>query len=129
MASKTTRREFLKATTTAAVGATLGLPTILMAGQGRGKPRFAIVGAGGRGGANLESAARLGVVTAICDIDANTRAKAMAAHPDAATFDDFRSMIERMHKEFDGVVVSTPDHTHTPAAALALHFGKHVYVE
>jgi predicted dehydrogenase len=38
-------------------------------------------------------------------------------------------MMDTMHREFDAVVVATPDHTHTAAAALAMRHGKHVYVE
>jgi predicted dehydrogenase len=32
-------------------------------------------------------------------------------------------------KDIDAVTVSTPDHTHAPAAAMAIKMGKHVYVQ
>ena len=129
MAKKTTRRDFLKASTAAVVGATFGLPYIARAGQGTNKPRFAIIGAGGRGGSNIESADKNGIVTAIADIDLDTRVKALSTRPHAASFSDFRVMFDTMHKEFDGVVISIPDHNHAAAAALAMRHGKHVYVE
>jgi predicted dehydrogenase len=44
-------------------------------------------------------------------------------------FKDFRVMLEKMHKEIDAVVVSTPDHTHFAAAYLSMQYGKHVFVQ
>ncbi len=122
-----TRRDFLKTATMAA--ASLAVPTIVLGNQDRGKPRFAVVGVGGRGRNNMHSAIDNGVVTAICDIDHNTLVDRMKDVPRAATFTDYREMMDKMHTEFDAVVVSTPDHSHAPAAALAMRHGKHVYVE
>ncbi|MEX2243246.1 MAG: Gfo/Idh/MocA family oxidoreductase [Fimbriimonadaceae bacterium] len=129
MAKKTTRRDFLKTSTAVAVGATLGLPTIIKASQDKGKPRFAVIGAGGRGGSNLASAAQTGIVVAVAEVDLNTRIEVMKNHRDAASFEDYRTMLDAMHREVDGVVISTPDHHHAPAAAMAMRYGKHVYVE
>jgi len=36
------------------------------------------------------------------------------------TFTDYRKMFDEMHKSIDAVMVSTPDHTHGPAAAMAM---------
>src|SRR5690349_9783411 len=124
---KQTRRDFLK--TSAMAAASLAMPTIILGRQDKGKVRFACIGIGGRGGADLESAAKNGVVTALCDIDQNTLVETMKKYPGAATFTDYRSMIEKMHTEFDAVTVATPDHNHAAAAALAMRHGKHVYVE
>jgi len=38
-------------------------------------------------------------------------------------------MLETESEKIDAVVVGTPDHTHAPAAAMALRMGKHVYCE
>lgn len=133
MANKTTRREFLKSSTAAAVGLSLGLPAVSAATtrsrQGAEKPRFALIGVGGRGGAHVKSAAETGVIVAMADVDATTLGKAMADHPGAATFQDYRMMLDAMHAKFDAVVVATPDHQHAPAAAMAMRYGKHVYCE
>ena len=38
-------------------------------------------------------------------------------------------MLDKMEKEIDAIVVSTPDHTHFVATMDAMRRGKHVYVE
>jgi len=38
-------------------------------------------------------------------------------------------MLDKEHKNFDAVSVSTPDHTHAIAALAAMQLGKHVYVQ
>ena len=47
----------------------------------------------------------------------------------AKRFHDFRKMFDEMGKQIDAVVVGTPDHTHAPAAAMAMRLGKHCYCE
>ena len=44
-------------------------------------------------------------------------------------FADFRRMFDEAAKEFDAVVVATPDHTHAIIAAAALRAGKPVFAE
>ena len=38
-------------------------------------------------------------------------------------------MLEEMEKSIDAVTVSTPDHCHAPAAALAMRMKKHAFVQ
>jgi len=124
MAQKLSRRDLLKASAAVAVA-----PVIAHATHKQEKVRFGIIGVRGRGGSNLDSAAQYGSVVALCDVDATFRGEALAAHPDAATFEDFRQMLDAMHKQIDAVVVSTPDHMHAAAAAAAMRYGLHVYCE
>jgi predicted dehydrogenase len=42
---------------------------------------------------------------------------------------DFREMLTEMGGQIDAVTVSTPDHTHYPAAMMALKMDKHVYCQ
>ena len=47
----------------------------------------------------------------------------------AKTFSNYREMISELGDQIDAVVVSTPDHTHAPAAMTALNAGKPVYCQ
>ncbi|BET68199.1 Gfo/Idh/MocA family oxidoreductase [Opitutales bacterium ASA1] len=90
--------------------------------------RVAICGAGGRGMAAVDGLASENIV-AICDVDEARCAEAVAAHPQARFFRDYRKMFESMAGEIDAVTVSTPDHTHFQIAMAAIQHGKHVFVE
>lgn len=47
--------------------------------------------------------------------------------PFAKPFEDYRAVLDSA--DIDAVVISTPDHWHTPMAIAAVRSGKHVYVE
>ena len=67
--------------------------------------------------------------SALCDID-QKRLDAMAArHKEAKKYNDFRELLHELDSKIDAVVVSTPDHTHAPAAVTAMRLGKHVYCQ
>ena len=125
-----TRRDFLK--TTGATGAALTiLPSSLYGASASDKINTAHIGVGGMGASDLRSvSAHKNVnVVALCDIDTNMLGAASKIHTKAKTFSDFRVMFDKMAGEIDAVVVSTPDHTHAPAAMTALNHGKHVYCQ
>jgi predicted dehydrogenase len=92
------------------------------------KLNLAIVGCGNKGWHNVQELKSQNMV-ALCDVDANYLNKAAQAYPDATKHRDFRRMLDQNAKQIDAVVVSTADHTHAPATALALAMGKHVYCE
>ena len=91
---------------------------------------LAIIGAGGRGGDNLEALAATGAVNivAICDCDARQAGEAFKRYPSAARYSDWRRLLES-DMRLDAVVVSTPDHNHAVIATAAMRRGKHVYCE
>jgi predicted dehydrogenase len=91
--------------------------------------RFACIGVGGRGRANLETASKFGDIVALCDVDDQILGQAAAAHPAARKEIDFRKLLENSQDNFDAVVISTPDHTHAVIALMALRNGHHVYCE
>jgi predicted dehydrogenase len=68
-------------------------------------------------------------VAALCDVDSQRLQAASAKHPNAKTFADYREMLTKLGDSVDAVVVSTPDHTHAPAAMSALNLGKPVYCQ
>ncbi len=104
------------------------------AGSGRAekspneKLNIALIGAGGRGGANLAGVSSENIV-ALCDVDERRAAAAFDKYASARKFHDFRRMLDQMEKQIDAVVVSTPNHIHAPASAMAMRMGKHCYCE
>jgi predicted dehydrogenase len=87
-----------------------------------------VIGVNDRGAANLAGVAHENIV-ALCDVDESWSSKARDQFPKAAFFTDYRKMFDKIAKEVDAVVVSTPDHSHAPAASMAMNLGKHVYCE
>ena len=91
------------------------------------KLRVAIIGVGGRGGAQLKGLSGEQIV-AICDVNADHLARAAGMFPQARQFKDFRKVFDHA-AEFDAVAVSTAEHTHAFATLPALQLKKHVYCE
>ena len=96
--------------------------------------RIAGIGVDGKGHSDITQAGEFGDVVAICDIDderCNKTYKDLNEgdkhHP--KKYFDFRKMLEEMGKNIDAVTVSTPDHTHSVAAVMAMKMGKHVYCQ
>lgn len=123
------RRHFLKGS--AAATALLTLPKFAIGQEGAPPSRklnLAFIGAGGIAGVALDGCQGENYV-AFADVDDARAAGTYKKYPDAKRFRDFRVMLEKMHKEIDAVVISTPDHIHFSAAYLAMQLGKHVYVQ
>lgn len=87
--------------------------------------RIGVIGVSGRGGANL-AGVRSEEIVALCDADAGRLRGAAAGFPRAATFIDWREMLEQ---DLDAVVISTPDHQHAPPTTRALAKKLPVYCE
>jgi predicted dehydrogenase len=121
-----TRREFV-GTALSAAGLVAGAPALLRGQNLNNRLNLAIIGAGGRGAANLKGVLAENIVV-LCDVNTTALDAAKAAHPNARTFTDFRKVFDRP-SAFDAVVVSTCEHTHAFATMLALNENKHVYCE
>jgi predicted dehydrogenase len=124
------RRELLKGA--ALTGAAMLLADRTWAAENQSpneRINFACIGIGGKGESDTADAAKHGNVVAICDIDDNTLSAAAQKYPNAKRYNDFRKMLEEMDKSIDAVTVSTPDHTHGPAAAMAMEMGKHCFCQ
>jgi predicted dehydrogenase len=121
--SQVTRRRFLAAST----GAVLAAPNFIRAKDAPNRLNIAIIGAGGRGAANLASVSSENIV-ALCDVDARAVERAAVKFPKARRCTDFRRLFDHQ-REFDAMVVSTCEHTHAFATMLALRHNKHVYCE
>ena len=127
--TRITRRDFLKGTAAGGVGLLILGDSSLAFGYGANeKLNIAAIGCGGKGHSDIGSCASQNIV-ALCDVDERRAAGAYKDYPDVPKFRDFRRMLDKMHKQIDAVIVSTPDHTHAVAALMAMEMGKHCYCQ
>ncbi len=132
MAHRSTRRKFIQNST--AIGAALwvgGSRSFARDRSANERVQYACIGAGGKGKEDSSQLGKLGDVIALCDVDADTLAKAAKnpAFKSPQTFRDYREMLETLGDKIDGVTVSTPDHNHAPATAMALRKGIACYTQ
>lgn len=134
MFRKTNRRDFLKSSALAGTGFWVAERTLRARNTSANeKLNIASIGAGGRAGGvvfdTVNQCKDQVNIVALCDVNDDRAGKTFEAFPQARRFHDYREMLEKMHKEIDAVIVGTPDHTHAPAAMMAMKLGKHVYCE
>jgi len=122
------RREFMGNLAVSAAAVTIVPAHVLGQNAPSNKLNIAMVGSGGRARANLNGCKSENIV-ALCDVDEGRAANMFKAYPEAKKYKDFRIMLDEMNKSIDAVIISTPDHTHAPAAIRAIKMGKHVYCE
>ena len=101
---------------------------------GAAKLFLAAIGCGGKGGGDISEMMDAGMsIGALCDVDEtslNKKAEVVRQKfPDVRLYRDFREMLAKEKDRIHAVTVSTPDHMHAPAAALAMSLGKHVYCQ
>ena len=120
MSMTTNRRSFLFGASVAGFGILIPGRRGLAWGVGPNETlNIACIGVGGKGKGDTEQAARVGRVVAVCDID-QKRLDEMAEHQkEAKKYNDYRELLHELGSKIDAVVVSTPDHTHAPAAVMA----------
>ncbi len=136
--TQVSRRQFVGTVATTAAGLTIVPRHVL--GKGFQAPsdtvNVAVVGyVNGMGTANLLNVVKTDNIVALCDCDESENALARFKKnglpeklPKAKQYKDYRKMLESQ-KDFDAVVVATPDHTHAVVATAAMQLGKHVYVQ
>ena len=124
------RREFV-AGTAGALGAFHIVPRHVL-GRGYRAPsdtiNVACIGVGGMGRNDVRGVESENLV-AFADVDWQAAEDAFKTYPKARRYRDYREMLEKEARNIDAVTVSTPDHSHAPAAMLALKAGKHVYCQ
>jgi len=130
MKDNLSRKQFISKTALT-VGATFVLPRFSI-GQSRevanNKLNVALIGVGNMGTMAVGASSKQNII-AFADVDDLMAQGAREKIPSAPHYRDFRKMLDRHHKEIDVVLVSTPDHTHFPAAIAAMETGKHVFVQ
>jgi len=100
---KMNRREFLASTASAAAAFTI-VPRHVLAGSGQTPPseklNIAAIGAGGRGGGNIDAVKTENIV-ALCDVDNERAAETFQKYPDVKKYRDFRIMLEKEDKNIE----------------------------
>ena len=133
------RRQFLGQSAVATAGLMV-VPRHVLGGPGQTAPsdllNIGCVGVGGKGSSDIRSLKTENIV-ALCDVDDTQTARFLKnkrntpeqqlMYEKAAKYRDFRVMLEK-EKSIDAITVSTPDHTHTVIAMMAIKMGKHVFV-
>jgi predicted dehydrogenase len=128
------RRDFIK-TSAIAAAAFMIVPRHVLGGPGYLAPSdrllVAGIGVGGKGQSDLDMFNKSGKadIAFLCDVDDRRAANSVKAFPKAKFYKDWREMLDKEHKNFDAVSVSTPDHNHAIQALAAMQLGKHVYVQ
>lgn len=89
---------------------------------------IACVGAAGMGRNYLEGCNNERIV-ALCELDHNLAGKrgVFEKYPNAMLYHDFRKMFDKEAKNFDALIVATPDHTHALLMSIGIQLGKHIY--
>jgi len=127
-----TRRAFLAAVTTTAAVSAWSAPNTARVVPRKISPNEKVnvagIGVGGKGSSDILSFLRENVV-AVCDVDFAGAEETVYRLPKAKQYKDYRKMLDEMGKDIDALTIATPDHTHAPAAYMAMKLGKHVYVE
>lgn len=130
--SKVTRRDALRLLSVLATGACVlpvGLHGANLASPGlRRQMRLGFVGVGGQGASNVRSLTRHRLV-AFADVDDRQAAGVYRDFPDVPRYRDYRVLLERHAHELDGVVVSTPDHSHFQIGMAVMAAGLNLYME
>jgi len=136
-----TRREFI-----GAAGSAAAFTIVPRRVLGREAPsnlvNIAAVGSGGHGAFVVTQMLKAGGihVVALCDVDTefarHIETKEYGSRritglyqqfPAVPKYADFRVMLDKEERHLDAVVVTTPEHTHISAAAMAMKMGKHVF--
>jgi len=130
MSTTVRRRQFLRSSVAAAAGLAAPRPCwAILRDSPSERVNVASIGAAGKGASDSEQVAKVASVVALCDIDDRRLGPRRGVFPKARAFNDYRKLLDEMHKEIDAVIVSTADHSHAPASLSAMRLGKHVYCQ
>ncbi len=137
-----TRRNFIKKTTLAGAGITIGSSAMAMTAKSYNniigsneRLNVALAGLGRRMGAFTQP---IGLKESnvkmlyLCDVMESQRLKGLKAFREHIDYNpklenDIRKVLD--DKDVDILINATPDHWHTPGSIMAMKAGKHVYVE
>jgi predicted dehydrogenase len=131
MSSPIDRRVFMKRAAGAGVTLSISMagPLTRKALGANDRVRVGVIGTGRQGRSNMKAFKEHGAeIAAVCDVYApNLEKGKLEAGPDAATYGDFRKLLD--DKTIDVVINATPDHWHALPTVMACQAGKDVFVE
>jgi predicted dehydrogenase len=132
--SPLSRRNFVKTTSVAAIGAPLILKSSILKANGSSaasdKINLGIIGCGGLGKQNLDASAAHPdvVVVAACDVWEERLDPVVEKYKKTCTgYTDFRELLQ--HKGLDAVIIATPAHWHAIQAIEAAKAGLDIYLQ
>ena len=126
------RRDFIKRSTlfglSAGILSSASLSRVAFAQSSNERIGIGVIGAGGMGTGDANSASRFGEIVAVADVDLNHGERMKAAFGGKPeVYQDYRKLLE--NKNVDVVIQATPDHWHTKINIDAMKAGKDVYGE
>jgi predicted dehydrogenase len=130
MASKSTRRDFVKTAGAVTAATAFPAPAIRKVKAAGDQVLFGVIGTGGRGSYLLKHLTGVdnGRCIAVCDLDDTALKNGVAAaKTNPKTYKDYRELLSR--KDIEAVVIATPLYMHFPITKDALLAGKHVFCE
>ncbi len=105
----------------------------VVAGSGRTAPsdklNIGCVGVGGMQGASDVRSVATENIYAMCDVDERFLKRMVEHFPKAKLYSDYREMIDKEHKNLDGITITIPDHMHASVALYAMERGVNVYCQ
>ena len=129
--SRITRRRFL-ASSAAAAGFSI-VPRNVVLGSPKNRPsekmNIGCVGVGGMQGMHDVQHVSSENIYALCDVDETFLLRAAERFPKAKLYRDFREMLDKEHKNLDGITITIPDHMHASVATWAMERGVNVYCQ
>src|SRR5436189_6309300 len=127
------RKEFIKNTSLATAGVTILNFPVFGKNAPSNKVLVAVMGVNSRGAYLAECFSQLTNVEVayLCDVEDKAIANGLKPfekkYRKPTIVKDIRELVNK--KDFDALIVATPDHWHAPATILGITHGKHVYVE
>ena len=131
------RRDFMKGASATTASLAIGGCVTSRIKSANEKLNVGVIGVGGKGWSDWTPLFGHGEnIVALCDVDrgqidrALEEIKKKGVDPsNVKCYSDYRKMLDECGDKLDACTVSTPDHTHAPAAIRAMKLGCHVYVQ
>jgi len=129
--SRSSRRQFLKQSAALGTAWWVGSSTQAFAKARAANEviRFACIGVEGKGASDRDDAGGMEMSSPCATLMKSGWKKRRPAFPTPRNTPITRVLLDEMEGSIDAVTVSTPDHSHAPAALRAMRLGKHCFCQ